>query len=247
MLVLQQFLAGLDAEAAAALAPSSAVYRTAPLGSSPPPDSTVPRRISDALLPASHVVDQQQLSFLTESDVALLVGKAGPDFEAKGYGRALLNSGVKGHFILKANDGELTALCSQLRMNAVDMLTLREAISLWKSNPAQAFMTLEQAKQQKSEAHVAPAVVSGGSAAAAVSFSASASVVASGSSTAVFLPIQVEDPKVAALCKALEALEVETSSACLNFAKSLTDPSVFKKVRIVLPSVFAATLHVAYT
>ncbi len=150
VLVLQQFLAQLDPKTAAAHAPSSAVHRTAPRRSSPPPVTW--RRISDTPLPASLVVDQQQLSFLTESDVALLVGKAGPDFEAKGYGRALLNSGVKGHFILKANDGELTALCSQLRMNAVDMLTLREAISLWKSDPAQAFMTLEQAKQQIAEA-----------------------------------------------------------------------------------------------
>jgi hypothetical protein len=72
---------------------------------------------------------------------------AGPDFEAKGYGKAVLRENVKGDFILKANEVELSTLFGQMGVKAVDMPTLREAVSCWKANPTQAFVQLETSRR----------------------------------------------------------------------------------------------------
>ena len=72
---------------------------------------------------------------------------AGPDFEAKGYGEAAEKKNVTGDFILKANEVELSTLFSQMGVKAVDMPTLREAVSCWKANPTQAFVQLETSRR----------------------------------------------------------------------------------------------------
>jgi hypothetical protein len=89
-----------------------------------------------------------QLVLCNSADVALLVQSAGPDFEAKGYGRAVLNEKVNGDFILKANEDDLSALFSQMNVKATDRPTLRQAFVSWKVNPAHAFDSLVQLKQK---------------------------------------------------------------------------------------------------
>ena len=77
------------------------------------------------------------------------------------------------------------------------------------------------------KSYVAPVVISGGSAAAAV-----LSPVATGGSSAAFSPVQCEDPDIVALSQSLKAVGVGTSSACLNFAKTLADQGILSIERL---------------
>ena len=77
---------------------------------------------------------------------------AGPDFEAKGYGKAILRENVKGDFILKANEVELSTLFGQMGVKAVDMPTLREAVASWKLDPVQVFRTIAETRERDAAA-----------------------------------------------------------------------------------------------
>ena len=53
---------------------------------------------------------------------------------------------MTGDFILKANEVDLSTLFSQMGVDAVDIPALREAVSSWKVDPAQAFVTVQRGK-----------------------------------------------------------------------------------------------------
>jgi len=117
--------------------------------------------------PSSLAVDVSQLSALQPSDICILMHAAGPDFEAKGYGKAAETNNVTGDFIVKANEVELSLLFNQMGVKAVDMPTLREAVASWKANPAQAFNSIavereraEAAARRAAEAKSAAQAVS---------------------------------------------------------------------------------------
>jgi len=90
-----------------------------------------------------------QIAALEETDIAIFVEGAGPDFAAKGYGQAVLNKKVSGAFISKANELELTALFMQMGVDALDSPTLREAFLRMKSHPEDAVAMIQRAKFQK--------------------------------------------------------------------------------------------------
>jgi len=118
-----------------------------------PPPSWIAAPVAERSPPRpvhSSVVDAKQLSFLTSTEVALLVQSAGPDFAAKGYVEAAeKKKGLTGDFILKANEVELSLLFSQMGVDAVDMPALREAVASWKANPAQAFNSIAAMREIK--------------------------------------------------------------------------------------------------
>jgi serine/threonine protein kinase len=96
----------------------------------------------------SSVIDAQHFfAHLSDSDFALLVDSAGPDFNTKGYGQAALKKNVKGSYILRANEVELSTLFGQMNVDAGDMPTLREAFVSWKANPVQAVVCIEREKK----------------------------------------------------------------------------------------------------
>ena len=80
-----------------------------------------------------------------------------PDFKTKRYGEAAAKRKVDGTFILKANDVELSMLFGQMNVDAVDMPTLREAVSSWKANPAQVFLCINQEAQRAAAAEASAA------------------------------------------------------------------------------------------
>jgi hypothetical protein len=110
--------------------------------------------------PRPSVVDATQLSSLTSDQVSHLVNGAGPDFAAKGYGKAVLKKQVTGAFILNANEVDLSLLFSQMGVDAVDMPALRNAVSSWKADPAQVFSCLAQAAAQAAAPVFAPSSAS---------------------------------------------------------------------------------------
>ena len=89
----------------------------------------------------------QQLASWTDVQVGLLVDSARPDFKTKGYGRAAVEKKVDGKFVLEANEVELSMLFSKMNVDPVDMPALRQAVSLWKANPAQVFSCINEAAQ----------------------------------------------------------------------------------------------------
>ena len=97
---------------------------------------------------------------MTDVQVGFLVDTAGSHFKAKGYGQAAVNKKVDGNFILNANESELTALFSQMGVDAVDMPALREAVASWKADPAQAFAAVavkrKKVKHQTPTPHIFP-------------------------------------------------------------------------------------------
>jgi hypothetical protein len=144
-------LAGGPSQLPASLLVDGSLLRSSSSSSPPPPDSTTafPPPVSPPPQqpPASLAVGVNQLSSLQPSDICILMHAAGPDFEAKGYGKAILRENVKGDFILKANEVELSTLFGQMGVKAVDMPTLREAVASWKANPTQAFVQLETSRR----------------------------------------------------------------------------------------------------
>jgi hypothetical protein len=96
-----------------------------------------------------------QIAALEETDIALFVEGAGPDFAAKGYGQAVLNKKVSGAFISKANELELTALFMQMGVDAMDSPMLREAFLRMKAQPEQAVAMIQRAKFEKANAQAA--------------------------------------------------------------------------------------------
>jgi len=96
-----------------------------------------------------------QIAALEDTDIAIFVEGAGPDFAAKGYGQAVLNKKVSGAFISKANELELTALFMQMGVDALDSPTLREAFLSMKAQPEQAVATIQRAKFEKANAQAA--------------------------------------------------------------------------------------------
>jgi len=175
---LEQFLKQLPPDVKAtgakgshgsALAPSTATMpATAPSTSRMPAAATLDSRVPKAVAlphlardntqpPASLKVDVSQLSSLQPSDICILIHAAGPDFIAKGYGTAAEKKKLKGDFIVKANDIELSTLFAQMGVDAVDMPALREAVSSWKANPALAFQTLDDARERARAAAAAEA------------------------------------------------------------------------------------------
>ena len=141
-------LAGGPNQLPASLLVNGSLLRSPSSSSPPPPDSTTafPPPISPPPQqpPASLAVGVNQLSSLQPSDIRILLHAAGPDFEAKGYGKAAEKKKVTGDFILKANEVELSVLFSQMGVDAVDMPALREAVASWKVHPAQAFVTVQR-------------------------------------------------------------------------------------------------------
>ena len=101
-------LAGGHKQLPASLLVDGSLLRSSSSSSPPPPDSTtafpLPVSPPPQQPPASLAVDVNQLSSLQPSDICILLHAAGPDFEAKGYGKAILRENVKGDFILKANE-----------------------------------------------------------------------------------------------------------------------------------------------
>jgi serine/threonine protein kinase len=155
---LQWFLAQLDAEGAEAHKPSSAARPIAPLTSHLAPDSTLPDPARDSAVlspPDSAIIAVQQLAFWTVDQVGFLVENAGPDFSAKGYGAAAVKHEMNGRFILDANDVELSTLFIQMKLDAVDMPRLRQAVSSWKADPAQALSRIKEETQRAAAATAA--------------------------------------------------------------------------------------------
>jgi len=109
-------LTGGPSQLPASLIVDGSHLRSSSSSSPPPPDSTTafPPPISPPPQqpPASLAVDVSQLSALQPSDICILMHAAGPDFEAKGYGKAAETKKVTGDFILKANEVELSTLFS---------------------------------------------------------------------------------------------------------------------------------------
>jgi hypothetical protein len=174
---LEQFLAQLprDAEGMGPPAPEFAFHAPAPFQF---PDSRVPKSLRASpppqfaggpeQPPLSLAVDVNQLSSLEPSDIGILMHAAGPDFKAKGYGKAAEKKKVTGDFILKANEVELSLLFSQMGVDAVDMPTLREAVASWRMDPVQVFRTIAETRERDAaaakraaEAHAAAKVRSG--------------------------------------------------------------------------------------
>ena len=60
-----------------------------------------------------------------------------PDFTQ--YAEAAERLKVKGIFILKATDDELSALFDQMHVALTHKVELREAVSFWRANPQQVF------------------------------------------------------------------------------------------------------------
>ena len=177
---LQQFLEQLDAAgplaAGGGVEPSSRNQSAPPRGQPPSSDSRALDSTIAAPPPDSSVVGVEQLASLTDVQVGFLVDTAGSHFKAKGYGQAAVNKKVDGNFILNANESELTALFSQMGVDAIDMPELREAVSSWKAVPAQVFSCLAQAAAQAAAPAYAPAPASAAAKVRAVTLAAFSSI-----------------------------------------------------------------------